>query len=198
MIIHNCEQGTEKWFECRRGKFTGSKFYPLMGTSKKNKTYLDILYRVAYERLSGKTVESGYKSKDMERGNEQEPDARLWYEVKNNIFVDQVGFIEHNEWVGISPDGLVEDSGMLEIKSAKENVQIHRLLKNELPSEHRYQIQGGLWVAEREWCDFVSYNPDLPKLQLRIYRDEKTIKELETRTSEAIEEVKELLTKLRA
>lgn len=196
MIIHKIEQGTPDWLQLRAGKFTGSKFYTLMG-KKSNKGYYDELYRVAYEKMTGNVAENDYKNADMERGNTEEPIIRRLYEKEMNIFVDEVGFVEKNEFVGFSPDGLVGDTGMIEIKSAKYNIQIDRLLKNVLPPLHKWQVYGGLWICEREWLDYISYNPNLPIFKIRVYRDEKIIKELEIRINEAIEEVQEIISKLK-
>jgi len=194
MIIHDVEQGSAEWFILKMGRFSGSNFSKIVG-AKTNKGYTDELYRVVGEVLTGKYEET-YKNKDMERGNEEEPIACKWYENKTGEFVDKIGFVEHSERVGFSPDGFVNNDGMIEIKTAKRTVQIARLYKNKLPSEHRWQVQGGLWVCEREWCDFVSYNPELDKLIIRVYRDEKAIKELQEHLEVAINEVNEILTKL--
>lgn len=195
MIIHRIHQRTDEWYELKRGRFSASGFSKLMG-KKENKGYQDELYRVAYERITGQRVET-YTNQAMRDGVENEPFARKYYEKKNNVFVDEVGFIERDEWVGVSPDGLIDNNGMLEIKCPQWNTQIDYLLSYKVPSEYRYQLQGQLWIAEREWVDFLSYREDLDKLEIRVYRDEKIIKELETRVNEAIEEVQEIINKLR-
>lgn len=195
MKIHNIEQGTDQWLQLRLGKFTASTFKNLF-MKPTTATYKKEIYRVAFERLAGKTPEETYVNDAMLRGKEMEEEARSWYEVENNVLVREVGFVEMNEWVGVSPDGLVED-GLLEIKCPLYNTQIDHLLSGKLPSEYKWQVQGQLWVTKREWCDFVSYHPDLDKLTVRVKRDEEAIENLETRINESIEKVKEIINKLK-
>ena len=195
MIIHNCEQRTDEWFALKHGKFSASGFSKLMG-NKSNKGYQDQLYQVAYERLTGQRIET-YTNKAMQDGIDNEPLARKAYEKETNQLVDEVGFIELNDFVGVSPDGLVNDNGMLEIKCPQWNTQIDYLIKNKLPSEYKYQVYGQLWIAEREWNDFYSWHSDLPALRIRVYRDEKIIKELSNRVNEAIEETQNILNQLK-
>ena len=196
MIVHTIEQRSKEWYQLRCGKFTASTFAKLMG-KKTNKGYQDEIYRVAYETLTDEPVSNGCVNAAMQHGIDTEPEARLWYEKHENVFVEEVGFIERNEFVGVSPDGLVDDNGVLEIKCPQYNTQIDYLLKHWLPSEYKWQVQGLLWVSEREWCDFLSYHPKLDKLLVRVRRDESAIKELETRINEVIEETKEVINKLK-
>lgn len=188
------EQGTLEWKQLRLGKFTASRFAKLMG-NKSTKGYQDEIYRVAYEKKTGNVVES-YVNSSMQRGTELEPIARTAYENLKNVFVDEVPFIELNEWVGVSPDGLIDDKGMLEIKCPEWNTHIDYLVGGKLPTLYKWQVQGQLWVAKRDWCDFFSYHPDLEPLLIRVKRDEKLIKQLEERVNEAIEEVKIVMEKI--
>jgi putative phage-type endonuclease len=195
MLVYNLPQGTQEWLDIRKGKFTASTFKNLFMKSS-TATYKKEIYRVAYERITGESPEETYINDAMLRGKEMESEAREWYEKKYNELVQEVGFVEKNEWVGVSPDGIVKD-GLIEIKCPLYNTQIEYLLDGKLPSEYKYQVHGQLWVCEKEWCDFVSYHPKLDKLVLRINRDEKIIKELETRINEAVEEVQEIINKLK-
>lgn len=194
MVIHKIDQRTEEWHQIKLGKFSASTFAKLMG-KKENKGYTDELYRVAYEKLTGEHIFT-YVNGAMQNGIDLEPEAQMYYEGLRNDFIEEVGFIEMNEWVGVSPDGLVNGDGLLEIKCPQWNTQIDYLLKGKLPSQYKWQVQGQLWVSERKWCDFLSYHPKLDKLLIRVNRDEKAIKELETRINEAIEETKEIIKKL--
>jgi len=197
MIIHEMQQGSEEWFKVKTGKFSGSRFDKIM-SAKTTKGYQDELYRVAYERITGERIES-YVNKAMEYGTETEPKARRWYEDETGFLVREVGFIEVNEFVGISPDGLVGDDGGAEFKCPQYNTHIDYLLKGKLPSSYKWQVYGFLWATVREWIDFVSFydNENIDNFKIRVYRDEKIIKELETRINEAIEEVQEIINKLK-
>jgi hypothetical protein len=113
----------------------------------------------------------------MERGKLMEDEARDLYAFTHGIEPQRVGFIRSGS-KGASPDSLIGDNGGLEIKSAAAHIQIARLLADELPSEHKAQVHGSMWVAEREWWDFCSYCPKLPLFVKRIYRDETYIAKL--------------------
>ena len=194
MTIYNVDQGTPEWLELRKGKFTASEFDKIMG-KETNQGYKDIIYRVAYERISGQSPAT-FKSDWMERGNELEPFARQFYELENNVEVEQVGFVESNEWVGCSPDGLVGD-GMLEIKCPKFTTHIDYLMGDKFPIKYKAQIQGQMWVCERNWCDFMSYNEYLKAFIIRVERDEEYIKELEEKVNIAIEKAKKIIKELK-
>jgi hypothetical protein len=140
---------------------------------------------LALERITG--VRDEFKTTfAMEQGTEREPLARLAYEASTGQLVEEIGFCMHNTMqVGVSPDGLVGKNGMTEYKCPmpKTHLEYLRLEAGKCPTAYRWQVQGQLWIAEREWCDFVSYNPDFPEnAQLiirRVMRDEKAINELE-------------------
>jgi len=195
MKIHNIDQGTDEWLELRKGKFTASEFKNILGKDTLV-GYKDAVYKNAYERLTGKSPEV-FVSDWMKRGTELEGVARSFYEFENHIEVDEVGFVEMSEWIGCSPDGLIGDSGMLEIKCPKFTTHIGYLLAQKLPSTYKPQVQGQLWVCEREWCDFMSYSEDLKPFILRVERDEKYIKELEIKINIAIEKVKQIIEELK-
>lgn len=196
MKIYEMQQGSEEWFDIKTGKFSGSRFDKIM-SAKTTKGYQDELYRVAYERITGERIE-GYINEAMRYGTETEPKAREWYENETGILVREVGFIEVNDFVGISPDGLVGDDGGVEFKCPQYNTQIDYLLKNKLPSAYKWQVYGFLWATGRTWIDFVSfYDSDkIDNFKIRVNRDEKVIKELESKLEIAVEKVKEIINKL--
>jgi hypothetical protein len=177
--IHRCEQGSEEWFSVRAGLPTASEFATIMakgrsgGESKTRRTYM---LKLAGEILTGEPMDS-YSNAHMERGKELEPDARELYAFLRDCDPECVGFIQNGN-KGCSPDSLIGADGMAEIKTKLPHLQIDVLLHGELPPEHRAQCQGALWVAEREWLDFVSYWPTLPLFVKRIHRDEAYIKEI--------------------
>lgn len=180
-------QGSAEWLALRAGKLTGSRFADLMATTKSgpSTSRANLIVTVALERLTGEP-ESTYQNDAMRRGSELEPLARGAYEAHTGELVDQVAFIVHPRlpYVGISPDGLVGDEGLLEIKCPSAQAKhLYALRNGAHAQEYRWQVQGQLWVAERQWCDVVSYDPRFPSgLQLaieRVARDEIAIKTLE-------------------
>jgi hypothetical protein len=133
----------------------------------------------------------------MERGREQEARARSLYVMTYaKDPVTQVGFLRNGR-AGASPDSLVGASGGLEIKSAVGHVQIERLKRGDCPPEHLAQVQGNLWVSEREWWDFMSYSPDLPPLIVRVPRDEAYIAQLAKAIDAFNEELDSLVNSIR-
>jgi len=171
--IVDCEQGTEPWLRARLGLPTASEFSTVMAKGKdggKSLTRKTYMLKLAGEILTGEPMES-YSNQHMERGKEQEAEAREAYELMRDVDTKQVGFIVNGD-KGCSPDSLIGEDGALEIKTALPHIQVERLLKGELPPEHRAQVQGVMWVAERQWLDFVSYCPRLPLLIVRVPRDD--------------------------
>ncbi len=128
------------------------------------------MLQLAGELLTGEPHE-GFMTADMERGHEMEPDARNMYALMTDASPELVGFIR-NGAKGCSPDSLVGDVGMLEIKTKLPHLLIDVLLRDEFPAEHKAQCQGALWVAEREWIDIAVYWPRLPLFIKLAYRDE--------------------------
>lgn len=201
-IIYDVEQGSKEWLMMRLGKLTASKFSDVMAKgrgSAPSKTRESYMYQLAAEILTGEPQDS-FTNKAMEWGNECEPAARAAYELKHDIDVVQCAFIERDQWVGVSPDGLVGENGLLEIKCPNSVTQIKRVLSGEFPKEYTAQVQGQLWVSGREWCDFVSYDPrintDADYFEIRVFRDEEYIENLATQCTDFIEELTDLLTKL--
>ena len=182
MKILDLEQGSPEWFQARCGYATASNFSAVLAKGQ-GKTRQSYLLRVAAETLTGKPVET-YSNGHMERGKEQEVDARSEYERIKQVMVQEVGLILHDEIkVAASPDFLVGDEGGGEIKSVIPTVQLETIRSGGYPSEHKAQIQGNLWISERQWWDFISWSPDLPA-PLNVYifhveRDEEYIANLE-------------------
>lgn len=175
MQIIDCEQGSPEWFAARAGIPTASEFSTVMakGEGKTRKTYM---LKLAGEILTEEPMPS-YSNADMERGKVMEDEARDLYAFTADVEPQRVGFIRSGD-KGASPDSLIGEKGGLEIKSALAHIQIERLLRDELPSEHKAQVQGCLWIAEREWWDFTSYCPKLPLFVKRVYRDADYIKKM--------------------
>ena len=197
MIIINCEQKSEAWFEARMGRVTGTRFKALMA-GESTTTYKDLVTNIACEIITGKQEEN-YVSADMEKGIELEPIARNLYEELFGIKVAQIGFIipdeesKFHEWVGISPDGILPDNGILEIKCPKFKTHFEYIEGNKLPTEYRYQVQGQLFVTGLDYCDFMSFATDMKPFIIRVYPDRELFKEFETRLDKLIIEVKQKL-----
>lgn len=194
MEIFDCEQGTEEWFECRRGLPTASNFATLMAKGE-GKTRSQYMRKLAGEILTGELAEQ-FSNAHTERGNAMEDEARQAYAFVESAEILRVGFIRNGN-KGASPDSLIGTNGGLEIKTALPHIQIDRLERDRLPPEHRAQVQGNLWVSEREWWDFVSYWPKLPILTVRVYRDEEFIKEMSDEVDRFNEELTALVEKIR-
>jgi len=182
MKIYDCLQGTDEWQLHRLGKITASKFSILMGKSFA-KTVYTYAYEIVAEMLTGEWKE--VSAIQMDWGHENEPKARKNYKLATFNHVEEVGFIEYNNMIGCSPDGLVGQTGMLEIKCPwNSSNHVISLVKKNVPEIYKAQVQGQLWIAGREWCDFVSFDPrvkDLSKqlIIIRANRDEGYIKELQ-------------------
>jgi hypothetical protein len=135
----------------------------------------------------------------MEEGTETEPQAREYYAGLNGVTVEQIGFIQLGDDIGSSPDGLVGDDGMIEIKCPFPSTHLGYILKGSLPSEYKAQVQGGLWVSGRKWTDFISFDPRVksrPFWSIRVERDEKYIGELARAVQVFVEELQTLTEKV--
>lgn len=199
------EQGSAAWLMERVGKVTASNFKHVMDvlkngnpSAKRQQYLLDIVI----ERLTGKPTEH-YMTDPMMRGVEMEPFARMRYEAESGNLVTESGFIHHHElaFVGGSPDGLVGDDGMIEIKCPTTRTHIEQWLSGEC--EHLPQIQGLLWITGRAWCDFISYDERLPQERLqycckRIMRDDTYIELLSAGVIKFLSEVDGMLVGIEA
>ncbi len=172
------EQRSEEWFTARLGKITASRINDVMATLKsggESASRKNYRTQLVVERLTGQKADS-YTNGAMQWGTEHEPFARQSYEFFIGNDVAEVGFIEHPtiEMSGASPDGLIGTDGMIEIKCPNTATHIDWLLAGTVPAEHLKQMQWQMECMDREWCDFVSYDPRLPvELQLFIVRCER-------------------------
>jgi hypothetical protein len=197
--IFNCEQGSPEWYACRLGIPTASRFATVMAKGKgggESKTRTDYMYDLVGEKLT-QTQAEGFSNSHMERGHEMEPDARRLYAMVRDVEPVQIGFLRRGD-VGASPDSLVGDNGLLEIKTKLPRLQLQAVFANRLPPEHRAQVQGQLWVSGREWLDFVSYWPGLKPLIVRVERDEPYIAEIAIAVSDFLCELNDLMNQYEA
>jgi len=168
------EQGTEEWFAQRLGKVTASRVADVIAKTKSGYSASrdNYMAQLVCERLTN-TKDAGFSSAAMTWGTETEPLARAAYEAATDVLVDEVGFINHPtiEDAGASPDGLVGQLGLLEIKCPNTNTHIDTLLTQTVPSKYNIQMHWQMICTGRHWCDFVSFDPRLPtELQLFIKR----------------------------
>lgn len=194
MEIINCEQGSPDWFRARMGIPTASEFSTVMakGEGKTRKTYM---LKLAGELLTGEPMDS-YTNVHMERGKVQEDEARDMYAFMHDVEPLRVGFIRRGN-AGASPDSLIGDRKGLEIKTALPHIQIERLMKDDLPSEHKAQVQGSLWISERDTWDFVSYSPKLPLFVKPVHRDNGYIANLAGEVEKFNSELHEIVERMR-
>jgi hypothetical protein len=178
MKIHEVEQGTKEWLQLRGGLITSTVVKTLITPKElklaNNDHTRKAIYKLAGERLT-ENIEDGFLSYDMERGHFEEPLARDLYNEGNDNPAKQVGFITNvfgGITVGFSPDGVCK-GGIIEIKSAKQSVQIERIATNQVPLEHLPQIHFGMLVSQSDWCDFMSYSNGMEMQVIRVYKDEK-------------------------
>ena len=200
-IIEDIEQGSEEWLKMRLGVVTGSKFKDVMagGQGKTRKAYM---YQLAAEILTGEQQET-FSNQYMEWGTQTEPQARAMYELRNECDVKEVAFIKQNPEarIGVSPDGLVGDYGLVEFKCPKTTTQIETFISGKMPSSHKAQVQGQIMISGREWCDFVSFDPringDASWFCVRVERDQKYCNEMYSSILSFIDELDELVKLLR-
>ena len=180
MEIFNCEQGTDEWRRARLGIPTASEFDTVQASGRgggESVTRRKYMLTLIGERLTGEIAPEGYSNAHMERGKAMEDEARKAYAFMADVDPERVGFVRNGD-AGASPDSLVGAGGLLEIKTKLPHLHLDVLEKDRLPPEHVAQVQGQLWIAEREWLDFVSYWPKLPLFVKRVYRDETYIANL--------------------
>lgn len=197
MQVHNMPQGSPEWFEARKGIPTSSQFATVLASGRTkgspSKTRQTYLYKLAGERLTNEPMES-FSNRHTERGHEMEPQARQFYGFLHEVEPELVGFITNGP-KGCSPDSLIGESGMLEIKTKLPHLMIEAHERGKFPPEHYAQCQGQLWIAEREWCDLICYWPKMKPLIVRTYRDEDYIANLSEKVDEFNDELAALVAK---
>ena len=178
LTVYDCEQGSEDWFRARMGIPTASEFGTVLAprAGSEGKMRLTYLHKLAGEIITGEPMER-YGNAHMDRGHEMEAGARSLYAFMSDADPTQIGFLRNGQ-KGCSPDSLIGDAGMLEIKTKLPHLLIDCILKDDFPAEHKAQCQGALWVAEREWVDIAVYWPRMPLFVKRAYRDEEYISKL--------------------
>ena len=179
MKIHDCTQGTTEWLELRSGIPTASEFDKILTPGgKPSKSAEPYMFKLLAERMMGHPV-TEYMSTWMDRGSQMEAEAVRFYELQRDLETVKVGFITNDAGtIGSSPDRLVGDYGLLEIKVPAEHTHVGYLLKKSVEQAYFVQAQGQLWVAECQWNDVLSYHPEMPPALIRVERDEEFIESL--------------------
>lgn len=169
---HDVEQNSEEWDALRTGKITSSGFNAIMANYGKSfgETAKKYALKLALERIKNRKSEYNYSNAHMERGHDQEPIARMLYEDLYFTEVSNGGFFDCG-FYGDSPDGLVGNDGVIEIKSVIETTHYANIKRGAIDPSYKWQVIGHLDCSGREWCDFISYCADFPEVsQLIVYR----------------------------
>ena len=168
-------QGSDEWLAARRGILTASEMKLIITPTLKpasNDKERAHLFELLAQRITGH-VEPSYISDDMLRGQEDEIEARALY-AEHYAPVQEMGFITNNTWgftIGYSPDAMVADDGLIEIKSRRQKYQVETILSGTMPADYLIQVQTGMLVTGRAWCDFISYSGGLPMAVIRVAAD---------------------------
>lgn len=199
------DQRSDEWFQARLGKVTASRIIDVMAQVKTGEAAARKNYKteLVVERLTGNKAE-GLTTADMQWGVDLEDQAKRFYELLTEQTVTDCGFIEHPfmKDSGASPDGFISEMGLIEIKCPKTTTHIDTLLGKPIKREYILQMQWQMACTNREWCDFISFDPrighDLSMYTKRIQRDEKMISKIEEAVLYFLDEVSEVTKKLKA
>lgn len=199
IVYYNLVQGSEEWIAARCGLLTASEMDRIITPKKlqyaSNDKERSHLYELLAQRVT-KHVEPSYISDDMLRGKEDELDAIRYYQ-EHYEFVQPCGFITNDKWgfkLGYSPDALVGKSGVIEVKGRRQKYQVETILKGGMPAEYMIQVQTGLLVSEREWCDFISYSNGMHMMVVRVEADPEVQSAIVAAATQFHERLDELLT----
>ena len=198
------EQRTEEWFEARMGCVTASRTADVMAKTKSGyaASRANYMAELICERLTGER-QGGFSSAAMQWGTETEPQARMAYEIITGATVVETGFVLHPEIAGFgaSPDGLIGEDGLIEIKCPNTATHIDTLLADKVPTKYIIQMHVQMLCTGRAWCDFVSFDPRLPiDLQMftkRVERDDKLAEEIVTEVQSFLADMEAKIAKLK-
>ena len=197
------EQGTKEWLQARAGRVTASRVADIVAKTKSGPaaSRANYMAQLICERLTGSPVE-GFKSAAMQWGTDMEPLARAAYEDRHGVLVVETGFVPHPTlaMAGASPDGLVGEEGLVEIKCPETATHLDTLLSGSVPGRYQIQMLWQMACTGRAWCDFVSFDPRLPaNMQLfvaRVERDEKKLVEISGEVEAFLGELDQKIQKL--
>ena len=195
-VYGGIEQGSEEWLKIRLGKVTASGVADVLAKTKTGVSASrgNYLIKLAIQRVTG-VVEESYTNDAMQWGKDNEAQARVAYEVASGNFVDQIAFVDHPtiQWFGASPDGLVNDDGLVEIKCPNSATHWSYIKDDGPPNKYYIQMQAQMACTGRNWCDFVSFDPRMPERSrlyiTRVMRENEYIAEMETEVKKFLDEV---------
>lgn len=197
-MSEDIEQRSADWYAARCGSLGASQIADAIATSRDGKsagsTSINLRAKLVVERLTG-IQEDGFKSAAMQHGIDNEDAARMAYEARTGDFVTETGLHKHPaiEGTHASPDGLVGDDGLIEIKCPNSATHIETIKAAKIATKYLYQMQWQMRCTDRQWCDFVSYDPRMPEgLRLwikRVERDDQLLAELEAKVTAFLEGV---------
>lgn len=193
--IFDVDQGGDEWRVCRAGIPTASNFKLILAKGE-GKTRRSYMYRLAAELVTGEPLES-FSNGAMARGNAMEGEARDYFSFLMDVEPQKVGFIRNGR-KGCSPDSLIGNSALLEIKTQRGDLLIETLLKDEFPTEFKAQVQGQLWVSEREICHLIVYWPGMPPFIKQAIRDDLYIRELSSAVDQFNEELDAVVSRIKS
>lgn len=199
MKVLDCEQGSLEWTAIRCGVFSASNFDKLITTKgEPSKQAQKYIYRVAAESVSG-IKEDSFQSAAMQKGIETEQEAVDFYELDRGIEVQKVGFcLDDSGFYGCSPDRLVGDEGLLEVKCPLPSTHVDYVMNGGLYQDYFQQVQGQLFITKRKWCDLMSYSRGLRPIIERVYPDAAFHAKLDAVIKEALFQFNEAVEKIRA
>jgi len=211
LVIYNVEQGSDEWLQARCGIPTSTSISAMLTPTGKladNQTSRTMIAELAAERLTGRPPEPIW-SRDIERGHLDEPIAREIYAKHTGVNVEEVGFMvtgyiprDGSETdiandLGYSPDGLVGDHGLIEIKSRKPKLHLQYVLTGQIPFAHMVQMQTGMLVSGRAWCDYISYSGGLPMHIKRVYSDAEMLEHILEAATHLEREIEQTMVKFK-
>lgn len=201
MIWYNdFQQGSDAWHEARKGRFGGTAAHLFLVKGKNADGIGAGLIMEAYDLVGEKLVgyeEPSYGNFATQRGTDLEPLARTAYELQTFTTVQEVGYIAHGDWFGVSPDGVVDDTGLIEIKCPLAKEFIRFAVTREIDSKHVAQMQWGMFIADRAWCDYVVFHPELGMIIERVERDADTHTIFKAKTEAVSDMMDEILERVK-
>jgi len=179
MIVHDLIQGSAEWLNARLGLPTASCFSQIITPTGKESTQADAyMNKLLAEILTGKPAEFE-QTEWMARGNELEDAAAQFYAFQNDVTLEKIGFVtDINRTMGCSPDRLIGDDGLLEIKCPAPWTHVDYLLNQKIDQKYKPQIQGQLLITGRKWCDIISYHPEMQPVIIRVERNDYYLRDM--------------------
>ena len=170
---YDIKQGTDEWHLAKDLKLSASRATAIMANGKGLKSLVRELLTKHYSSGAHPAYSNEYQSGHMKRGNDYEATARMIYEMETGNKVTEVGLVEMGEYIAVSPDGLIGEDGLLEIKNINDKDFLELVISKKIDSNHRNQMQMQLYVTGRKWCDYFVFNPNFnpSHFMVRIYPD---------------------------